>query len=356
MIYIFGAGITGLTLARLLADKQQVVVFETRNHIGGNCYDYYDKNGVLIHKYGPHLFHTDNKKVYDFLSEFTEWIPYQHKVLASIDNFLIPIPFNFKSLDIIFPKHSKTYQKKLLELFPNQDKISLDQIKILPEIYDFVYNKIFLNYTIKQWGCSPDKISKEVINRIPIVLSYNDNYFQDKYQVLPKFGYTKMFYKMIDHKNISVKLNSSINPFEVSGTVVYTGKIDQLFNYKFGKLRYRSINFKFDYFNSEQQQITTTINYPNEKHFTRITEIKHATKQKCSGTTLCTEYPVEYNGSNEPYYPMFDDSNFRLYQNYKNLLSEHKNIICAGRLAEYKYYDMDDAVANALVIYERIFL
>lgn len=378
---IVGAGFSGAVMAERLASQLgwKVLLIEQRNHIGGNCFDYYDEHGVLIHRYGPHLFHTDKKEVWDYLSQFTDWHPYQHKVLTHINGQFVPLPFNLNSIDLCFsPERAQLMTAALLERFGPDVRVPILKLRkesnpLLSELAHFIYYKVFLNYTTKQWGVGPDKISPEVTARVPVVTNRDDHYFTDPYQAIPAKGYSKLFERILAHPKISLQLNTSfskiaaINPSTGKvilnnkphhGITVFTGMIDELFQYKHGDLPYRSLRFDFQHHESLQFQPATVVNYPNEHNYTRITEFKHLTGQKCQGTTIVYEYPQNFDpndpDANVPYYPMFNDSSRKTYEKYSLELENYSNIYAIGRLAQYRYFDMDDAIANALTTFERI--
>lgn len=372
---IVGAGFAGTVIAQQLADLKdyKVLIIEKRNHIAGNMYDGLNDFGVEVHHYGPHLFHTNSDDVYNYLSLFTDWYDYKHKVIGSIGGKFVPIPFNFSSIDILFDNEKATeYKKLLLKSFPDQHKVSINDLlnhsnENICEFGIYVYENVFVNYTSKQWGIHPNDIDKSVLNRVPVVLGYEDGYFQDKYQYMPSKGYLNLFQKMLSSNNISVVLNCDINSIikiendflylnnhKVSVPFIYTGMIDALCEYKYGTLPYRSLDMVFENYNIENFQQNSVINYPNEHEYTRITEFKYFTPTNTKGkTTVLMEYPKTFrndeNGS-EPYYPINNNSNDLLYEKYKNDLCKIPNIFLCGRLAEYKYYNMDGAILNALSI------
>ena len=381
-IIIVGAGFAGSVLARQLASvsNKRVLIVERRSHIGGNCYDSYDKHGVLVHEYGPHLFHTSNKEVFDYLGRFTEWHEYQHRVLAVVDGQKVPLPFNLNSLEMLFPKSmAKSLEKKLVEHFGFGMKVPiLELIKTddpeLKSLADFVYEKIFVHYTAKQWGCAPEDISPEVMERVPVFVSRDDRYFQDTYQVVPKFGYTEMFKEMLNHPNIHPLLSTDYNDVvkidmtsgeirlfgnTFEGDLIFTGMIDELFEFHFGQLPYRSLDYSFETLEQEYFQEVATVNYPNNYDFTRITEFKRIHGQKLKNTTILREYPREYQGAevedDTPSYPIFKDDNIAKYEEYKQFSQKFSNITLVGRLAEYRYYDMDDIIARALEVFDQKF-
>ncbi|HOK35564.1 MAG TPA: UDP-galactopyranose mutase [Candidatus Pacearchaeota archaeon] len=362
-ILIIGAGITGITLAERFASKgNEVLIIEKRDHIGGNCYDYKNENGILAHKYGPHIFHTNDKEVWDYLSQFTDWFYYQHKVLGLIDGNLVPIPFNLNTLYELFPlKLAQKLEEKLIQKFGYNKKIPILDLKKTKDkdlkfLADFVYEKIFLHYNEKQWGLKPEEIDPFVTARVPVVISRDDRYFQDKYQGMPKDGYTKMFEKMLKNKNITIQLNTDFKDIKNKikhNIIFYTGPIDEFFNYKFGKLHYRCLKFDFQTLNQESYQPVAVVNYPNNYDFTRITEFKKLTQQESPKTTIAIEYP---GSEGFMAYPVLDEKNKKLFQKYSKEAEKLKkqNIYFVGRLAEYKYYNMDEAVKNSLDLFKKI--
>lgn len=374
---IIGAGLAGSVIAERIANvlNKKVLIIEKRNHIGGNCYDYYDENNILVHKYGPHIFHTEIKEVWDYISQFTKWNYYQHQVLGFIDGKKVPIPFNLNTLKELLPESSTKIKKKLIDNFGCNIKVPILDLmetedKDLKFLADFVYKKVFLNYTKKQWGIKPEELNPSVTARVPIYISLDNRYFQDQYQGMPKDGYTKIFEKMLENKNIELMLNTNFNDIlkinldenklyfldqEFKGKLIFTGKIDEFFDYEFGELPYRSLNFDFETINQEYFQEVGTVNYPNNFDFTRITEFKHLTEQKNSKTTIVKEYPqVHYKdikGKDIPYYPIPMNVNLELYKRYKEK-ADNFNFIFVGRLAEYKYYNMDIVINRALMIFK----
>lgn len=362
---IVGAGYSGCVLAERIATQlnKKCLIIEKRNHIGGNCYDYYDDNGVLVHKYGPHIFHTQMKKVWEYLSNFTDWIPYEHKVKAVIDGKEVTVPFNFNSIHTVYEKEkAQQLENLLIDTYGSGVKIPILKLretsnKDLKELADFIYEKVFLGYNLKQWGMKPEELDPSVSGRVPVFLSRDDRYFQDTYQAIPKHGYTKMFQKMIDHKNISVMLQTDykdvIDDLEYNN-LIYTGHIDYYFDFKLGCLPYRTLNFDMRTLDTEFFQSGAQINYPNEHDYTRITEFKHLTKQEHTKTTIAYEYPEEYEfGKNDPYYPIPKKENLALFEKYKELAEIEKNVYFVGRLADYKYYNMDQTVGVALQLFEK---
>jgi len=361
---IVGSGLAGSVLAERIANvlKKEVLILEKRNHIGGNVYDFKDENGILIHKYGPHAFHTNNKKVWDYLSQFTEWYPYFHKVLAVIDGIKVPLPFNLNSIYKVFsPKLAEQLEDKLISKYGYNKKIPILELKkeedpSLKFLAQYIYEKVFLGYTLKQWGVSPDEIDPSVTARVPVYISRDDRYFQDKYQGIPKDGYTKMIERMLDHPKIRIEIETDF--FKIRDKIkydflIYTGPIDEFFDFKYGRLPYRSLYFDFGNYPIETFQEVAQVNYPENYDFTRITEFKHFLPfRKSRNTTIAFEYPCEYiPKENEPYYPVPNESTKVIYNKYERLAESISNTIFIGRLAEYKYYNMDQIVARALEIF-----
>ena len=368
---IVGSGFSGSTMARLIAEKldEKVVVVDKKDHIAGNSYDYRDENGIMIHKYGSHIFHTNNEKVWSFLKQFTDFNTYMHEVVGIIDGIEAQIPFNFTTLYQIFPETlAKRLEEKLLKKFEYNKKVPIlefqkqddEDLKFLAE---YVYEKIFLNYTTKQWGVSPKDVDGAVTARVPVYLSKDNRYFQDKYQGIPLEGYTKVVEKMLDHPNIEVVLNKDFAEFKKENSdlvknarIFYTGSIDEFFDYKFGKLPYRSVNFKFETHNREFYQTHACINYPNNYDFTRIHEYKHYLNDKSEKTVIAKEYSEFFElGKNERYYPIASEENAKLYQKYLDEAKNLKDVYFFGRLGDYKYYNMDLAVARAIELFEEVF-
>jgi len=360
---IIGSGFAGSVIAERIANVlgKRVLIVEKRNHIGGNCYDFKDENGIIVHKYGPHIFHTNFKEVWDYLSHFTDWIYYQHKVLGFINGKLVPIPFNLNSLYELMPlKLAEGLEEKLINNFGYNKEIPILGLrktddKDLKFLADFIYEKVFLHYTEKQWGIKPEEIDPLVTARVPVVISRDDRYFQDKYQGIPKDGYTKMFEKML--KNIEVQLNTDFKEIKDKikyDLLIYTGPIDEFFDYKYGKLDYRDLKIEFKTLNQEGYQPAAVVNYPNEYNFTRITEFKKFDIcNKSKKTTIGIEYP---GNSGFMAWPVLNERNREIFKKYWQEAEKLKeeNIYFVGRLAEYKYYDMDDAVKNSLELFKRI--
>ncbi|MEO1394354.1 MAG: UDP-galactopyranose mutase [Cyanobacteria bacterium J06634_5] len=363
---IIGAGYSACVLAERIATQleQRVLIVEKRNHIGGNAYDYYNEHGHLIHKYGPHIFHTKSKEVWNYLSEFTEWRPYYHQVLGVVEGKKVPIPFNLNSLYQLFPPHyAEKLEGLLLENFGFGKKVPILQLKEstsgdLAFLADYIYDNVFLRYTQKQWNLKPEELDNGVTARVPIYISRDNRYFQDPYQAMPKLGYTSMFRRMLDHPNIKVLLNTDYREVmeDVSfNRAICTGPIDAFFDYAYGEMPYRSIDFRFETLDQEKYQEVGTVNYPNDYDITRITEQKYLTGQVSPKTTIVREFPQAYiPGRNDPYYPIPRAENRdRLSLYLKEAKKLKGTVLFAGRLGDYKYYNMDQAVVRALGIFEK---
>lgn len=367
---IIGAGFTGAVLAERIASQlnQKVLLLDRRDHIAGNAFDYTNEDGILIHKYGPHIFHTNSKKVWDYLQDFSSWRPYEHCVLASVDGMLIPVPFNLNSIDQCFPTEAaERYRKKLIDRFGEGAKVPIltlkkEQDTDLKTLAGYVYEKVFRNYTFKQWGLLPEQLSPSVTARVPIFVSRDNRYFQDEYQALPLQGYTALVKSMLNHPLITLRLNNhfgqkeyySIKELSPQAKFIFTGPIGEFFDRRFGALPYRSLCFEHRTFSQQQKQFVGTVNFPNEHKYTRITEIKHITGQKHDKTTLTYEYPEPYApGTNEPYYPIPREETQALFNKYRAYADEWKDIYFCGRLGDYKYYNMDQAIAAALTLFEK---
>ena len=358
---IVGAGLSGTIIANKLAENKNnsILIIEKRNHIAGNCYDFKDNNGIIIHKYGPHCFHTNNENVWKYLSLFTEWTEYKHKVLAKINDKLIPVPFNLTSIRKCFDNADLLIEKLIAKYNYNTKIPILDLLKENDEhlkmLADFIYQNVFLGYTIKQWGMKPEDLSNSVTARIPVFISEDEHYFQDKYQALPKEGYTKMVENMLNKPNIELLLNTDYLKIKDKlkyKKIFYSGMIDEFYDYCFGKLPYRSLRFDFETLNKIHFQSVAQVNYPNENDYTRITEFNHFYKNKnYDKTVIAKEYPFQYedNLNNIPYYPIPQTQNTELYEKYKNI-STSNDIIFIGRLGHYSYYNMDQVVAQSLEI------
>ena len=373
-IIIVGAGLSGATLARLFADDgKDVTVVDRRSTIGGNAYDFVDKNGITVQPYGPHIFHTKEKEVFDFLSRFTEWNAYEHKVLANLKGKLVPVPFNLTSLFACYPKaKAERINKILVEEVGIDKKIPILQLKQhknaeIREFADFVYNNIFYKYTKKQWKMKPEELGEAVMNRVPVYVSYEDRYFTDDYQFMPKKGFTEMITNMLKHPHIKLKLNTDAEKIfsfadgkiylegkEFDGIVIYTGRVEEIFEYKFGALPSRSLKFRFKTLNRSSFQNAAVVNYTTSHKFTRISEFTKFTCEKKDKTVIVKEYSKKCKKSDIPYYPVPIQENYALYSKYENEAALYKKLYLLGRLANYKYINMDVAVLNAMKMFDKI--
>lgn len=355
---IVGAGFAGSVLAERLANKagKKVLIIDQRSHIGGNAFDYYNEDGILIHKYGPHIFHTNSRDVFDYLGQYTDWRPYEHRVLGSVDGQLVPIPINLTTINKLYGLNLSSDQ---VEAFFKSKAEKVDRVKTSEDVVVSVvgrelYEKFFKNYTKKQWDLDPSELDASVTARVPTRTNKDDRYFTDTFQAMPLHGYTKMFEKMLSNPNIKIMLNTDykeivdIIPYK---NMIFTGPIDSYFNYCYGKLPYRSLEFKFETIDAEQYQPTGTVNYPNEQAYTRITDFKYLTGQKHPKTTIVYEYP---KAEGDPYYPVPRQENADIYKKYQQLASAMTNTYFVGRLATYKYYNMDQVVAQSLTLFKKL--
>lgn len=377
---IVGAGFAGATIAERLAQKnKKVLVIDKRNHIGGNAYDY-EKEGILIHKYGPHIFHTNSKEVFEYLSNFTKWYAYEHRVLGHVQNKIVPIPFNMTSIEECFESEKAEKLKKILvEEYGEGKKVPIMELlknedADIKELADFIFENVFKYYTMKQWGLKAEEIAPGVTARVPVNVSYDDRYFNDTYQYLPVEGYTAIFENMLNHPNIEVQLETDAKNVlkfidgktyylgeKYDGQVVYTGELDRLFDYELGDLPYRSLDLVLERKAGTFQKAATE-NYPCDKTikpFTRITEYKHFLENEPSDVTyIHTEYPLAFDKNaekgNVPYYPIFTLDNQKMYESYVEISKQYPNLHLLGRLAEYKYYNMDAIVYKALRLAEKL--
>lgn len=368
-VIIAGAGAAGSTAARVLAEEgKRVLVLEKRAHIGGNCYDEKDEYGVLIHLYGPHIFHTDREVVWEFLSRFTSWTNFRHEVKAKTADGLIPVPFNLNTLHLVFGEKADRIEKKLVCAYGEGKKVPILELmnaedEDLKAVGEYVYENIYLHYTMKQWGKKPEEIDRSVTARVPVKIAYDNGYFTNKYQAIPKEGFTEMFRKMLAHPNITVRTGARLEDlaevrdgqiwFEDSpfaGKVIFTGALDEFFGCKYGRLPYRTLDISFEHFEKDSYQGLPVVNYTVSEAFTRITEYKFLTKQEVAGTTISREYPKDYSGNEGeiPYYVIENEKNRTLYGQYRKDADAIRNFYVLGRLAEYKYYDIDVITEKAL--------
>jgi UDP-galactopyranose mutase len=355
---IVGAGFSGSVIAERLATQsgKKVLVVDKRNHIGGNAYDHYDDHGVLVHRYGPHIFHTNSREVFEYLSQFTQWRSYEHRVLASVDGQLVPIPINLDTINKLYGMNLNSFQVEdfYKSLAQPREYIRTSEDVVVSKVGQELYEKFFRGYTRKQWGLDPSELDKSVIARIPTRSNRDNRYFTDTYQAMPLHGFTRMFENMLNHPNIKVMLNTDYREIEKAipcREMVYSGPVDEFFDYRFGKLPYRSLDFKHETHNKEVFQSAPVINYPNEQLYTRVTEFKYLTGQEHSKTSIVYEFP---KAEGDPYYPVPRPENQEVYKQYKALADATRGVYFVGRLATYKYYNMDQCVAQALSVYKQI--
>jgi len=355
---IVGAGFAGSVLAERLArgSGKRVLVVDKRNHIGGNAYDHHDNAGVLVHRYGPHIFHTNSREVFDYLSEFTEWRNYQHKVLASVDGQLVPMPINLNTINQLYglQLNSREAEAFLESLAEPREQIRTSEDAVISKVGKELYTKFFRGYTRKQWGLDPSELDAQVAARVPVRTNRDDRYFTDTYQSMPRHGYTRMFENLLDHKNIHVMLQTDyrdivkVIPFR---EMIYSGPVDEFFDCCYGKLPYRSLEFRHETLEMETFQPAPVVNYPNDYAFTRITEFKYLTGQTHAKTSVVYEYPQAVG---DPYYPIPRQENAAIYSQYQALAKDTPGVHFVGRLATYRYYNMDQVVAQALTTYKNI--
>lgn len=375
---VIGSGVVGSVVARYLSEERNmnVTIWERRDHFGGNMYDYVDEHGIRVHQYGPHIFHTKNKRIYEYVCKYGEWIPYKLVCGAVIDGICSPTAFNFRTIDLFYSrKQADEIKQHIRNKFGERDSATVVELldcddPIIKGYAQFLFDKDYSLYTAKQWGVSPKDIDKSVLKRVPIRFSYEEAYFTDEYQVMPKEGYTKFINNVLTHPNIVVKLNIDalnhlsvidestlmIDGQPVDYPVIYTGPLDELFKFDKGKLPYRSLRFEWKYEKKESFQEMPVVAYPQAEDFTRITEYKKLPVQEVSGTTYAIEYPLQYNSENvnmEPYYPVLTEESQKLYDEYRVKADTIRNLYCCGRLADFKYYDMDKAIESALLFLEK---
>jgi len=360
---VVGSGLSGATFAeRMAARGYRVLVVERRRHPGGNVYDTYDEHGVLIHLYGPHIFHTNSREVFTYLSRFTTFRPYIHRVLAMVQGQAVPLPFNLNTLRALFPTRlADRLEEKLLTRFGHGARVPILKLKKeedrdLKGLAEFVYENIFLHYTHKQWGLDPEVLDPEVTARVPIVVARDDRYFPDRYQGIPENGYTQMIKRMLNNPRIHLLLGVDYlkeRRHLRARRVLYTGPIDAYFDYTHGPLPYRTLRFKWEHRRAETVLPAAVVNYPTEQAYTRITEYKQLTGQESPFSTLSYEYPEDHKpGANEPYYPVPQKENRVRYRRYLALAERESKVRFLGRLADYRYYNMDQVVARALKLAE----
>jgi len=355
---VVGAGFAGSVLAERLANGsgKTVLICDRRPHIGGNAYDCYNDDGILIHKYGPHIFHTNSEDVFEYLSQFTEWREYQHRVLANVDGMQVPIPINLDTINKLYGLSLNSHQLEdfFEKIREKRDHIKTSEDVVVNAVGRELYEKFFRGYTRKQWGLDPSELDASVTARVPTRTNRDDRYFTDTYQAMPKQGYTRMFENMLDSPNIKIMLNCDYREIQNEikyREMIYTGPVDAFFDYRYGKLPYRSLEFKHETHDQEVFQQAPVVNYPQNQAYTRITEFKYLTGQRHHKTGVVYEFP---RAEGDPYYPIPRSENAELYGKYKALADARPDVHFVGRLATYKYYNMDQIVAQALTVYSKI--
>lgn len=371
-VLIVGCGIVGSVIARYLAEEKgmNVTIWERRSHIGGNMYDFEDEYGIRVHQYGPHIFHTNNKDIYDYVCKYGEWEPFKLVCGAVMDGICTPTAFNFKTIDLFYTREqAEEIKQHIKNKFGERDSATVVELldcddPIIQGYAQFLFDKDYSLYTAKQWGISPKEIDKSVLKRVPIRFSYEEAYFADEYQVMPKEGYTEFINNILSHPNIKLELNvEALEHLKINDgstlcidgqpaeyPVIYTGPLDELFGFEKGRLPYRSLRFEWKHEETESFQEMPVVAYPQAKDFTRITEYKKLPVQDREGTTYAIEYPLPYSPDNtdmEPYYPVLTEDSQKMYREYRNQVEEIDNLYCCGRLADFKYYDMDKAIESA---------
>jgi len=355
---VVGAGLSGSVVAERIASQldQDVLVIEKRKHIAGICYDTYNEHGILVHTCGPHVFHTGRKDVWDYLRNFTEWRLYQHRALSYVDGRLVPIPINLDTVNDLFGLDLSVEE---LPQFLNSVSEPVTEIRtgadlLLSKIGRHLYEKLYKNYSEKQWGLSPENLDVQVVSRLPIHYNRDSGYFTDPYQGIPREGYTRMAQRMLSHPNIKLLLDTDYRRVAAQidcDKLIYTGPIDCYFDYRYGRLPYRSFDARFETYCQEYYQPVAVVNYPNDYDFTRITEFKHMTGQKSNRTTILKEFPKEATAEEEPYWPVINSETRALAERYRQQAATERDVLFVGRLAEYRYYNMDEAVLRALEVF-----
>ena len=374
---IIGAGLSGCVLANKLASKgKKVLILEKRNHVGGNVYDEVDKEtNVIVQKYGPHIFHTNNEIVWSYIKAFCEWVPFEVKCGASINGFCSPSPFNFKTIDYFFSKDSQAIKDALISEYPNRETVTIVELlesknRLIQDYASFLFKEDYSLYTAKQWGISPEQVDVNVLKRVPVRLDYKEKYFTDKYQFMPKKGFTALIRALLANKNIVVKTNCEALNFlklyndsfvlNIDGcqlaSLIWTGPIDRLFDYKYGLLPYRSLDFEYKRINIPKYQDYAVVAYPKAKGYTRITDYNQLPSQMCLTTIIAVEYPKQYSleSKTDPYYPINSEANLSLYRKYFDDFKKIKKAHLLGRLALYKYYNMDQIIFEALQLADNL--
>jgi len=351
---VVGAGFAGSVVAAQMARNfgKKVLLIDRREHIGGNAYDHFNQDGILIHRYGPHIFHTNSRDVFDYLSQFTQWRRYEHRVRASVDGKLVPIPINVDTVNSIYSLNltADDMEQYLESVSEKPSAIRTSEDVVVSRVGRDLYEKMFRGYTQKQWGLDPSQLDASVTARIPVRTNHDDRYFTDTYQAMPLHGYTRMFENMLDHPNIRIDLGVDYHDVMRSirsKEIVYTGPVDEFFDFRFGKLPYRSLRFQHETLDIAQLQPVAVVNYPDQRPYTRVTEFKHLSGQQHAKTSIVYEFPCD---GGDPYYPVPRVENATLYKQYEALAQSTPGVHFVGRLATYKYYNMDQVVAQALTL------
>lgn len=377
-VIVVGCGLSGSVAARELAERgKKVIILEKRDHIGGNMYDEVDENGILVQKYGPHTFHTNKKELYDYMCKYEEWEPFYLKCMAQIDGKFTPTPFNFQTIDDFYEKDkAEKLKKRIREYYGDVESKTIVELlecedELIKEYANFLFEKDYSLYTAKQWGIKPSEIDVSVLKRVPVNFSYKDRYFEDTYQIMPKHSFTQFFINLLNHENITLKLNEDalkyievdtdnklvkVNGEKWNKQIVYTGPLDQLLKYKYGVLPYRSLRFDYQMKNVKSYQPAPVVAYPQEEDFTRITEYTKIPIQNVDVTKIAIEYSMQYleDECEEPYYPILTIDSQKQYERYTNDIRNITNLIICGRLGEFKYYNMDQALQQILEVNKRI--
>ena len=355
---IVGAGFAGSVLAERLArgSGKSVLLCDRRNHVGGNAYDHADAAGILVHKYGPHIFHTNSRDIFEYLSRFTTWRGYEHRVLASVEGKLLPIPINLDTINRLYGLKlaENEVEKFLATRAIKYESPRTSEEVVLSRVGADLYEKFFRNYTRKQWGVDPSQLDGQVTARIPVRTNRDDRYFTDQFQFMPRWGFTRMFENMLDHEHIDLALATDFHELrkEVNfRQLIYSGPIDQFFDFRYGKLPYRSLHFEHRTLDREWFQPVAVVNYPNDFEYTRVTEFKHLTGEQHQRTSIVYEYP---RSEGDPYYPVPQPTNASIYSQYRKLAESLPNVRFVGRLGTYRYYNMDQVVGQALTLYKNL--
>lgn len=352
---VVGAGFAGVVVAERMARQfdKKVLVIDRRQHIGGNAYDHLTSDGLLVHRYGPHIFHTNSPQVFEYLSQFTQWRSYEHRVLASVGGKLVPVPINLDTVNMLYGLKLSS-EEEVAAFFASKaearSEIRTSEDVVVSKVGRDLYEKLFRNYTKKQWGKDPSELDALVTARIPVRTNRDGRYFTDRYQAMPKHGFTSLFENMLNHPNIALQLGCDYRDIARSVSAketIYTGPLDEFFGFRFGKLPYRSLRFQHETVNAEYFQPVAVVNYPNDHAYTRITEFKYLTGQTHRKTSIVYEYPA---AEGDPYYPVPTPENGALYKKYVELAANYPRVHFVGRLATYRYYNMDQVVAQGLTL------